>query len=329
MAETMTETPVAFDDAGMSQKYIDDLYSDLQDAQRSRDEYGQASQKAKAEYNISSKYCDDLSDYLSRIEKTYNMVIDMEDFINAFIAHTDNVCTNVDHTGKAIKMIIECYKCVVEQTEGLKQMVKDLLDAIEKLTDPVLNSEESLMKCLNDLYKQIDETLKSQKTAMDSLILVWRSVTDLEYTICNNADTTQSPVSPDLGLAYELAQLHDVLCCQYCGGSSDNIAVCEDDTIQDSDQLNKCCGDKPDTPQSAEIDCSVNKPALCNTEGKEGFNSDFYCNLETNKTYICELTEYLRCVWKHYEKQQGIASARYEAIQKAHEAATKAKALCN
>lgn len=325
MADNMNATATAVEeDAGMSQEYIDGLKEDLKAAERAYNEYAQAASKAKSEYTIANTFCEDMTDYLDRVTTTYNLVIDLEDYINSLVAHAEKVCTNVNETGAAVQLIIECYKCLSEDTEQLKQMIKDLLDAIDKLGDPILNPGDSLVKCLTDLHLQVVEALAAHKTAIQSLIVVWRSVMELEYMICNN---DEDATSHSLGLTYDLDQLNKILCCGYCAGMSDGIALCpsEGDDNGDNAELVDCCG--PVVEMS--FDCSSTKPALCAEEGSEGFKSQLYCDLEMDKASACELADYKKCVWQYYEKKKQNAMAKRDAVKTALEAAQEAKALCN
>jgi len=320
MTNTMSMTGTEME-AGLSQTYIDTLRQELNAAKANYDQYAKAATKAQSEYTLAQNHCNDLTDYHKRITDTYNLVIQLDDYIIALSAHADKVCTNVTKSCEALGILSRWLKCLCEDTEALKAMIRTLLDDIEAIgSDALSGSNATIVECIRQLEEETKTAIAEYEKAVTAIIELLRCVLELQFLICDGED------SGELGLVKDLQELRKVLCCEYCAGINAEIEPCESDDeggANDGDEMLSCCG----TPQEVRpCECDMTKPALC--EG--GFASDFFTqSIDAAKNTACELADYKKCVWNFYEKKKASAQAKRDAVQMALDAAENAKALCN
>ncbi len=305
--------------AGLSQAYIDELKAKHTAAVQEADEYGQAASKAAGEYQMAQQHRTDLEDFHKRLTETYEAAATLEEVIQLLQDYAGKVCTNVNHSGEAIDILMQCMTCLSIDTEGLSKKISQLLDAIDQLNDPVLTPSNGLIQCIHDLKTEVATAITLHETAIKAVVELLRSVLKMEFLICNDGDNSN-------GLTADLAELYRVLCCDYCGGIADWTA--EDcgngsasEAVDEGDALEDCCS----TGAQAK-DClnEMPRPALC--DGKK--DSMFFQNLEGDRDNAIELAEQLKCALSYYQKKHASALAKRDAIKNALDAATGAKELC-
>ncbi|MEL6274512.1 MAG: hypothetical protein AAFU03_05280 [Bacteroidota bacterium] len=308
--------------------YIDTLRDQLNIATANYNQYAKAASKAQREYTLAQSHCDDLTNYHDRITSTYNLVIELDDYIVALKSHAEKICTNVTKSCEALGILSKWLKCLCEDVEALKDMIRTLLDDIDAIGSDTLSGDNAtLINCIRQLEEETKTAITEYEKAVTAMIDLLRCVLELQFLVCDVEDDSEdSEVVVLLGLVTDLEKLRQVLCCEYCAGIDPNTKPCESDEAsngnEETEMLN-CCG----TPQKVRsCECDMVKPALCNG----GFASDFYTqNIDAAKTAACELADYKKCVWTFYEKKKSSAQAKRDAVQKALDAAENAKALCN
>ena len=323
-------------EVGMSQTYIDGLADDLKAAQNEYTRLSQLATKADSQYQTAKSWASELKDYAGRIDDTYTLVIDLDIYIERLVSHAEKVCKNVDYSGTAVYLLMKCLKCVSEEIEDLKQLIKELLDAIDCLNDPVLDPNVSIMKCLLDLQAKVKIAITASLEAIGKILKLYQYLVSMEYLICKDVtqDGTESSSSA-VGLVYDLGELRKILCCEYCGGFHSPAYEDWCPTAEEGDLPNGCCGEKPDKPACIvsieEYECGnttgnpLPTPHLCSG----GFGSSFYAKLQEECDKAVAMEAYTKCVLAKYDELKQKALARQNAVKAALDAAKAAKARCN
>jgi len=323
-------------EAGMSQVYIDLLDDKYKTAQNEFEKYSTLAAAAASQYTIAVQWSLELEDYLKRIDSTYELVINMDVYIESLIVHTQNICMSVNDSGKAAFLMLKYLKCFSEDIEGLKQLVKDLLETISCLNNPVLDPNVSILKCLNDLETKVKGAFDVAKVAIEKVLALYQQLINMEYLVCAEGQQDDDDTMTDTpGIMYDLRELRKILCCEYCGGFqmpaySDWCGMEMDDMLPDG-----CCPPKPDAPVCiVDIEAYENgktndnplpTPHLCDG----GRSSSFYTTLKAEYEKAKEMEAYTKCVRDKYKELKQKALSHQNATKAALDAAKAAKARCN
>lgn len=305
--------------SGLSEDYLDDLKNELLTATTAYNTYARAATKASAEHAQAKLYHSDLKGYCSQITVTYMLISDAYNYLNTLISHAENVSKNLHLSHESLGIIVRYLKCLCEEAEGLRITIRTLIDSVESIGDPVLNADTAtLLTCLKDLETEVTATITTICTAIEAMIVLFRCLLDLTFKIGSAEEGAPT------GLVNDFQQMRGILCCEYSAGISAELAPCPGDemTSEAEAELADCC---PGEYEIEERECSLTKPAVC--EG--GFASTFFQErIRTAMEQAGLLVEHKKCVLQFYEKKSAGALAKMEAITKALDAATAAKALC-
>lgn len=272
-----------------AQEYIDELKVDLDNAKNECSLYAEKATKAKAEYQIAKKWKEELEGYKKRIEDTYDLGIDLDVYLASLIEYSDQVFSNIKLSGETSEILTKCTKCILEEVENLKGLLKNLLEAIDKLNDPTLNPEVSIMKCLHDLESKVKAAIEKGLESIKKLLKLQQHLLKIKYLLCTIPDTKEKVKDTDAdgivdspeknaeeqqdkddssdskdksndtedesklpihGLKYDLGVLREILCCFYCGGF--RIPESHNNTSVVDSEIEECCGSMPPKP-----DCIV------------------------------------------------------------------------
>ncbi|MEL7159548.1 MAG: hypothetical protein AAFN92_02220 [Bacteroidota bacterium] len=305
--------------SGLSQDYIDGLADDLAAALTDLECFAQAATKAKSEHDLAAAYHADLQDYCQRVSATYVRISDVYDYLDVLINHAACVGTNLNLSLEALTLLTRTMKCLCEDIEAMKADVRSLLDAIDAIDSDVLKGDgATLVKCIRDLEAEIATAVTLCCDAITALIALFRCVHELSAYVGTRDGKTMT------GLVHDLQEIREVLCCAYCAGINPGIPATEPAALGKDvpSELSECCNEPEGIP---DCQCDMEQPAVC--EG--GFTATFFTETISDRmAAIGKAVEDYKCVWQFYLKKQAGAQARHDAVKKAHEAATAAKALC-
>lgn len=311
---------------GLSQSYIETLTQDLTSAEYCYNEYHIATLKAEDEYDLSLQWETCLKDYLGKIGTTYSMVTHLDAYVAKMLEHTTKICSTVSLAKDASNILMICVRCLSEQNEHLKKSIKELLEIIDCLNDPILISNVSIMKCLEDLKGKVDVGLVAVLNAIKELLNLMKCILELENKICC---TTEVPS----GLLEDLNRLVAILNCSYPPIPDHSDRICEDvdstyatpsPAILNCPNCKNDCGEETIAAPSTMV-CSTNdfKPSLCDNCG-----NSFHRQLLNEYTIASQQTCYARCVWEYFKDLEQKAKSNRDAIKAALSAAVTAKAKC-
>lgn len=312
---------------GLSQSYIETLTKDLTSAEYCYNEYHIATQKAKDEYDLSVQWETCLKTYLIRIGTTYGMVTHLNSYIGTMEDHADKICTAVGLAKGSSDILMHSVRCLSEQNEQLKKLIKDVLEIIDCLNDPILDPNVSIMKCLNDLKSKVDAGLVATLDAVKELLALMKCMWELENQICNDEELST------VGLIDDLDRLSAILNCTYPRIADSGKVTCGDialtflppslSELNCPNCKNDCGEDTIPVPNKSTCQPDVFKPKLCEECGKS-----FHTQLLNDYKRASQHTCYAKCVWEYFADLEQKAKSNKNAIKAALDAAVGAKAKC-
>ena len=309
---------------GLSQTYIEQLTLELTDAENCYNEYHKAAQKAKAEYIRAKDWENCLKSFLDKLKSTYGMVSALDIEIESFIIHAKKVCETLGYAKEATNILIICMRCLSKQNEELKKSTKDLLDIIDCLNDPILDTNVSIMKCLADFKTKVDAGVVANLAAIKELLNLMMCILELEYKVCASDEEPQ-------GLIEDLKRLIAVLNCTYPHESSSSDVNCDKvnqayATPSDLDCPN-CQNDCNDSipAEANELKCDKNdiKPELC-IECGTGYLKKLSSDYSNAAGQAC----YAKCILDYFNGLEQKAKSNFDAVKAALDAAQAAKDKC-
>lgn len=334
--KTQNLIPTPEESSSPSQHYIDRLKADLEEAKRCLDEAGAQAARAKAEYLDAEGWRNLLDAYYNRLEKTLAIAADVITLLNNTKNQASTVCSNIKCTVQALQLLTVDVKATSEATESLKQLIKNLLDRVDELNGPVLDPNTSILKCIMELKKAVDEALSANLNAIAAALEVLRLLHVLLCMICET-DLDDEPIEDSF-----IKNLEHLVILIQCGEAPEHggsgpggapEAPLEGGnqqgkrglTQQPEDEENPC-GDEVKDP-SCQIDP---KPCLCvprpdNCTSDNCSTEDYHTKTDTDRQNSIELAKYKKCLWENAEEVKSKAQSRYDAIKGALEAAEAAK----
>ncbi len=296
----MTTTIAASDSIISSQKYIDTLRGAHATAKSTLAEACAQSDKANTEYQAAKKWKAQIEKYIENIKNTFEQAQTAHDKLTQIGNHAALVCTNVTCFSESIKLLIKMAEATAEATELLKMEMKELMDRIDCLNNPVLVPTQSLMKYLLDLQSKIDEALKCTLDAIKATMEVLKIAEVLELMICNN-DEKKSLVDTieEMKVLMKEGKMGAL-----GSATSSHVASC-----------GKAAAEEPNCEKEIQPSLKL-----------EGSSSPYFEELCAKLEEAKALYEYKDCVNKHYKTQKDCAQANADSIGAALEAALATKA---
>jgi hypothetical protein len=298
-----------------SQKYIDRLIDELNDAKRCLDEALAEESKASAEYLDAVNWCEFVNNFLSRIQSTIDHAKNVIVMIESAGGQANLVCQNIKCTLEALQILTLEAKESAETIEILKQKIKKLLDQISCINDPVLDPNVSLLKCIQELKAAVDAAMAASLHAIWAILNAVKALNELLCMICEN-DMDDNPIDGSL-----IQHLNILVGLIKCGESS-----VQDEVVAPGSS-------NPDyedcTKPKKELNCAISPlPCLCPDEcdstadcSTKAYLTDLIGEFENAK----DLKEYKKCIFDKAQKARIKAQARHDALSKALEAAKAAK----
>lgn len=309
--------------SGLSEDYIERLKSEHRTAKAAHSTYAKAASKAGKEYAQAALHHNELKAYCRQVSVTYVMIGDAYSYLGTMLNHTKEVSKVLDFSNQSLSIIAHFTKCLCEEVENLRGCTRALIEIVEGIGDDFLNTGDAkLLTCLKELEAEIKVAITDSGVAIEATIELYRCLLELTHGI----GTEENDVTT--GLVNDFEQMQAILCCKYSAGIGVEITLCEtnDGTpTQTEIDLAACC------PNDGNVgikdrECGLAKPAIC--EGQLFGNTFFSKKITEAMETARKLAEMKKCVLRFYEKKSAGALAKMEAIKKALDAATKAKALC-
>ncbi|MCB0628406.1 MAG: hypothetical protein KDD15_01700 [Lewinella sp.] len=291
-----------------SQEYIDRLKDQLDAANRALKNANANWSKAKKEHGNALTWKGLLETQWKSIQLTHELANSLLIDLESMEAQARNVCSNVECMQYALILFIRELRDTVVKVEELAALMKNLMDRVACLTDPVLNPNESIMLHLTNLQKMIEESLVMLLDGIRASLKAIQAGNLLKLCICNDKDG-------DYGLIFNLVQIIDLLkTATRCGPSRQA-------DIDESQTIGECTITLPDP------DCRTEqKPYVLCEAGEDCESSEYWQETKQDYETACQLVKEKKCVVDHYNNCRELAQAQYDAISTALKAAQEAKA---
>ncbi|MFZ2899288.1 MAG: hypothetical protein WA004_11735 [Saprospiraceae bacterium] len=320
-----------------SQEYIDGLKEDLDKAKNCLDEAMAEATKAKAEYQNSEAWKIFLEHFFNRISQTLDIARNVIIALEGAHGQAEIICTNIKCTVEALQILVGEVKETSECVEELKQLLKELIEKIDCINDPVLDPNVSILKCIMELKAAVDTAMDATLNSISASLHAVKLLNKLLWMICEE-DLGGSPIQG--GLIHNLEGLIKLV---QCGELPDEylppqiVAPGLNPAGQAGGKIVakgvKAPADDCDSAAAASMkNCVISpKPCLCVPPPDGCSNPDcstesYYNSLLADFENAKALYKYKKCIWEKADEARIKAQSHYDALFKALEAAKAAKA---
>lgn len=164
MATSTAELPKA--DANIvtttpSQDYIDDLLGKLTKAKRDLSEASGKAKDAQKDFDVAYAWYVQIKTYWENIQATDDLAGEVMKVLTTFENQSKLVGENSSLNAQAIRILILEAQKTSESTEKLKGLMKVLLDKLDCITNPELDTNASIMAMVSKLKTAIDDALRA------------------------------------------------------------------------------------------------------------------------------------------------------------------------
>lgn len=303
---SITGGQISDDSISPAQAYIDHLKEELKIATRRLNKANANKARAAKEHNNALGWKNLLGTYKTNITLTHDLASSLLNYFESIQSQGIKVCTNVEHLRCALEFLVSCIYETSVEVEKLKFLMKSLMDRIDCINDSGLDPNVSIMKCLSDFQKMIDEAMTLVLTTIMEILKTVEAGNELRFCICNDENG-------NYGFKFMIEQDIELL---------KNATRCGPSSTDDPPSPTEIgpCGIKEKDPSCLITD----KP--CVITGINDCPTNYFDQLIIDYETACRLLEEKECVLNYYSQCREQAQAQYDAISTALAAAQVAKA---
>lgn len=186
--------------AESSQDYIDRLKRAHKRAERRVKFWTNIANNAQVAFDDVDRRLTNIKEFFDRIEKTNDLSKGVKRSLHRARFQAGKICRNTGCTVHAIEHLVLDVKNVSECTEVLKMQVKDLVDRIGKLNDPILDKNRGIYGHLSKLQLKMGEAMTLVVDMINKTLDLLKAGNHLDASVCDDSNGLEAVLNNMLAL---------------------------------------------------------------------------------------------------------------------------------